>query len=84
MSYPTPMDIAEAEDREANTMDTVDECDQLKARINALEVAAWDVHEVVQIALDDPGDADLDAIQDALNVMGELIPANRPTVLVAK
>lgn len=53
---------------------------RLGAELRALKVAAWDVHEVVQNAMETPEDADVKAIRAALDVMGELIPAERPTV----
>ena len=53
------------------------------AQLAALQSAAWDVCDVVQDALDTPEDADMKRIQAALNVMGELIPVQRPTVRAA-
>ena len=47
-------------------------------RLAAFESAAWDVLEVVQDALDTPEDADIKAIQAALDALGELLPARRP------
>lgn len=49
------------------------------AQLVELQSAAWDVCDVVQDALDTPEDADMKRIQAALDVMGELIPAQRPT-----
>lgn len=49
-------------------------------RLATLQSAAWDVCDVVQDALDTPEDADMKRIQAALDAMGELIPAQRPTV----
>lgn len=114
MNYPSPMDIAESEDKAINALDEAldwpysrEAWDQVDAdrlellavndalalevermtahakvfaeRLAELQSAAWDVCDVVQDALDTPEDADMKSIQAAIDAMGELIPAQRPT-----
>ncbi len=55
----------------------------LRATVEALKSAAWDVCDVVQDALDTPEDADMKRIRKALEALGELLPAQRPTVRAA-
>ena len=48
------------------------------ARLAALELSAWDVHEAISDALDSPEDANERTIRRVLDEMGELLPAHRP------
>ena len=52
--------------------------DALAARLAALELSAWDVHEAISDALDSPEDANERTIRRVLDEMGELLPAHRP------
>ena len=54
--------------------------DELKARLAALELAAWEAHEAIYCELEEPDQNSAAIISDAIAKLGELLPVQRPSV----